>query len=185
MTTRAVTAAADTALRQPTVRPALLIEMQFSGGPVRLWTGLGDLTWNGNVFTGAGDLLAVSPIEETAEVASKGITLTLSGLPTSLVATLDGEAWQNRPARVWLALFDEDGVTMIDDPVPIMRGRMDQITHTEGETATVALTIESRLADLERPRIRRYTAADHEAEYPGDLAFAFVEDIANGVDISW
>jgi len=182
---REITAAADTALQRPTVLPAVLIALRFSGGWVRLWTGLGDLTWNGDVFTGAGDLLGLSTIEETAEVRSVGVTLTLSSLPASAIALLDGEAWQNREARIWLALFDADGTTMVEDPVPLLRGRMDQMTHSEGTTATVALSIESRLADLERARVRRYTDADQQDEHPGDRAFEFVEDMANGVDISW
>ncbi len=37
-----------------------------------------------------------------------------------------------------------------------------------------ALTCESRLVDLERAEVRRYTDADQQAEYPGDRFFEFV-----------
>ena len=41
---------------------------------------------------------------------------------------------------------------------------MDQMTiQDSGETATISLTVESRLITLERANVRRYTAKSHEA----------------------
>ena len=179
--TRAIDAATGEAVAAPVVRLALLVELQFASGPSRFWSGLGDFAWNGLTFAGVGDLLAVSAIEETAEVRSVATTLQLSGVPTSAIGLLgDDERWQNRVARLWLAVFEADGVTLSGEPVPLARSRMDQLTYEEGETATFTLTLESRLADLERPRIRRYTNADQQQLHPGDRGFEFVESVAAG-----
>jgi hypothetical protein len=179
--TRQIDAATGAAVVAPVVRLALLVELQFASGTSRLWSGLGDFAWNGVTFAGVGDLLGVSAIEETAEVRSVGTTLQLSGLPTSAIGMLaETERWQNRIARLWLAVFEADGITLAGEPVPLARARMDQLSYEEGETATFTLTLESRLADLERPRVRRYTNADQQAEYPGDRGFEFVESVAAG-----
>lgn len=184
--TREIDAITDAALAAPVVRLALLVDLDFASGRSRIWSGLGALSWGGNTWQGMGDLLAVSSIEETAEVRSVAVTLTLAGVPGSAVALLaDDERWQNREARIHLATFDADGVTMQGEPVQIMRGRMDQLGYSEGETATFTLTVESRLADLERPRIRRYTSADQQLIYPDDRGLEYVEDVANGVQVEW
>jgi len=185
--TRAIAAATDVALNRAEVRAALLIALDFASGPMRLFTGLGTISWAGTTYTGAGTLLGVSSIEETGEVRSTVTTLTLSGVPTTLIdlAQTEGEGWQGRRATIHLATFDETGRALEGEPVQLLAGRMDQLSYSEGETASFALTIESRLVDLERPRVRRYTDEDQQAEYPGDLAFAYVEDIAAGLEINW
>ena len=44
----------------------------------------------------------------------------------------------------------------------------------DGAEPRISLTCESRLVDLERAEVRRYTDADQQAEYPGDRFFEFV-----------
>ena len=44
----------------------------------------------------------------------------------------------------------------------------------DGAEPSVALACESRLVDLKRAEVRRYTDADQQAEYPGDRFFEFV-----------
>ena len=46
-----------------------------------------------------------------------------------------------------------------------------------GETLTISVSIESRLIDLERPRIWRYTSEDQKRVYPTDKGFDFVNDL--------
>ena len=62
----------------------------------------------------------------------------------------------------------------IADPIIIFRGRMDLMEISLGEEGVVRVRLENRLADWERPRVRRYTAEDQEAEHPGDLGFRFL-----------
>ncbi|MCK5385084.1 MAG: hypothetical protein KAJ29_05855 [Alphaproteobacteria bacterium] len=42
------------------------------------------------------------------------------------------------------------------------------------DTATVTLTAESRLRDLERPRTKRYTDADQQSRYHGDKGLEYI-----------
>ena len=60
----------------------------------------------------------------------------------------------------------------------IFVGYMDRMDIAEGpETSTMMLAAESKLINLERPRIRRYTSENQKALYSGDLAFDFINDL--------
>ena len=91
--------------------------------------------------------------------------------------------WRGQPARIWLALLSANG-GLLGDPIQVLSGRMDVMSWTEGETANITLTVESRLADLERARVRRYTDRDQEDEYPGDLGFQYVDSLQDTL-INW
>jgi hypothetical protein len=92
MTSRNLTSAMETAITQGRVRPVIFVEGSFaaSGSPdeefLRLWSGNGNFDWGGKSWGGAGALLRLSPIEETAEVKAVGFSVELSGLPQSTLA---------------------------------------------------------------------------------------------------
>jgi len=45
------------------------------------------------------------------------------------------------------------------------------------ETATIAISIESRLIDLERARTLRFTDQSQKSRFPNDRGLEFVEDL--------
>ena len=47
----------------------------------------------------------------------------------------------------------------------------------DGERASIAVTCENRLIDLNKPRIRRYTDADQRSEFANDSGFSFIESL--------
>jgi hypothetical protein len=61
---------------------------------------------------------------------------------------------------------------------------MDQMSIDLGETAAVTVRLENRMADWERPRVRRYTDEDQQRAYPGDLGFQFLTATVDK-DIVW
>lgn len=174
--TRGLSGAQATAVAAPELYAAVLVELDFAPEPMRLWAGIGDFVWGNRTFTGAGVLLGVGAPEERAEVSASGLTLSLSGIPTEVIGHALSVTWQGRAARIWIGLLTEAGA-LIGEPVQVLAGRMDVLTWEEGEDATVSLTVESRLVDLERPRARRYTDRDQQAEYPGDRAFEYVASL--------
>jgi hypothetical protein len=46
-----------------------------------------------------------------------------------------------------------------------------------GETSNISLTVESKLIELNRARVRRYTHESHQARHPDDTFFSFVADL--------
>ena len=166
------------------VPAALLVELDFANGPLRLWSGLGELTWNGRTFTGAGDLAGVGEIVFTTEQRATGFELTLSGVSTEMIAIARADQWKRRAAQVWLVVFDSARSTIIGEPISLGAARMDTLTHTRGATASFRLSIETEQLAQRRPRPRRYTDRDQQQAFPGDRAFEFVPSL-KGRRIKW
>lgn len=176
---RGITNALKTATEAKVVYPIALVSLAFPSGTLRFWTGYGELVWDGQTWYGAGDLGEVSEIEEAVEVAAKGSTLRLNGIPTDIGAASLTENYQGRAAIMYLGSMDASGA-LVADPYPILSGRMDQIEKQDGgKTATLSLTVENRLVDLYRNRERRLTHEDQQTDYPGDKGFEFVNSLQN------
>ncbi len=171
---RDLTAGMATEVTAELLRPIVLIKLAFDGGELNLWNGIDDLSWSGDTYSGAGDLLGISAIEETQELRAVSASLQLSGVPASIISTALAEDYQGRSCKIWLAALDDTGA-IVADPYLQFDGRMDVMRIEEGaDTAIITVSIESRLIDLERPRNRRYTDEDQQAEHPGDRFFEFV-----------
>lgn len=140
------------------------------------WSGLGNLSLDGNTYTGAGDLMGISEIRESSDIAAYGATLTLSGIPTNYIGLALAEPYQGRRATVKFGVI----VNGVKTAVPVFTGEMDQMNITmTPDSITIELDVESRLIDLQRARIRRYTDADQRQRFPNDAAFEFVTRLQN------
>lgn len=170
---RGLAAPALAAVQGEIVSRTMAAELDFPAGMVRYSGAPVDLVIGGSTFFGVGMLGGISVVEEAAELRSYGVTLSLSGIPRDLVAVALTQAYQGRRANVWEVPLGAENLP-IADPILIFRGRMDQMEIALGEEGTVRVRLENRLADWERPRVRRYTAEDQEREFPGDLAFRFL-----------
>lgn len=163
--------------------PVLFFEGEFGSGTLRLWTGVGDVTWDSQTWTGAGNLLAASAVTETVDLRAVGITVSLSGMPSSLISLALAEADQGLPGSVYLGFLDAAG-TIVADPYLSFEGRLDvpEIAD-QGDSCTISITYESRLIDLERPRARRYTAEDQRVTDAQDRGFDNVAALQDAVVI--
>lgn len=181
---RDVTAGFATALSEQSLRPILLFEGEFASGWVRVWSGLGELSWDGKVWTGMGSLISIGALEETSDVVASGTMISLSGVPLEMVGIAIEEARQGKPGRVWLGLLD-DTHSVIADPVQAFQGRLDVPEITDNaQSCTVTISYESRLIDLNTPRNWRYTHESQQALHPGDRGFEHVTTIQDK-EITW
>jgi hypothetical protein len=181
--TRVLDPAVATASGSPVIEVAIFVELDFVPDPLLLWSGLGTFVWNNRTFFGTGTLMTIGSAEETTETRAVSVAVGLSGVPTDLISAAENTGWRGQPANIWLALLNPQG-GILGDPVLVMSGRLDVLSWKEGVTAEITMTIESRLADLERARVRRYTDRDQEDEYPGDLGFQYVESLQDTI-IQW
>lgn len=201
------------ALDDEVIYPFFAIEMLFDGDQVlRLWTGQGTLTYNGLDWYGTGNLLTFNTIEETSEIAAKGATVTLSGVPSEVISLALTEPYQGRKANIYFGMFTYVDQYSVDQYEPdlildfssdyyavsqegdayvmqtltqIFSGYMDQMNIEEGsDTSTVTLTIENKLIDLEKPRTARFTSSWQKYIFPNDLGLDFVEDLQDK-EIFW
>lgn len=174
---RSLTSAMESAVTADLVRPITLVQCAFDTGNLNLWSGIGDLTVSGVDYVGAGSLLSIGEIAETSELSANGITVTLSGVTSPLLSKARDEDYQGRELKVLLGAMDAaNGV--ISDPVVVFSGFMDtMVINDGGETATIQVTVENRLIEFERTRVRRYTAEDQKIDFPTDKGLEFVAEM--------
>ena len=182
---RSMTAAMVAEVTSASLQPILLVKLGFDAGDLNLWTGIGDLLFSGDTYTGAGDLLAFSVIEESDELRAVGLTGALSGMPSSLIAIALAEDYMGRPVTVWFGVLDSTGA-LVSSPVKVFAGLIDTMPIEDaGETATIQVQAENRLVRLEESRSRRYTPEDQAIDFAGDLGLDFVVALNDGREIVW
>ena len=186
------------ALEDDVIYPFTAVELQFDGGNVvRLWTGVGTLVYGGNSWTGAGELLDISSIEETSDISAKGATVTLSGVPSSVLSLALSEPYQGRVGKIYLGLFMigklekesgdyillQDGTrieleTQETSLTEVFSGFMDRMTIDEqAESSTIGLSLENKLVTLERPRTARYSHEFQRTVDSSDKGLEYVESL--------
>jgi hypothetical protein len=180
------------------VYPFFAVELQFDDNPIRMWTGQGTLVLpDATQWVGLGQLLDISSIEETSEMAVKGATISLSGIPSNLLSLALSEPYQGRVAKIYFGtlssgniLLESGSYILLQDGSRIevetgergfnelFSGYMDQMNIEEsGDTSTIQLAVENKLIDLERARVARYTSGYQKSIYPLDLGMDFIEDL--------
>lgn len=183
------------------VQPAYLAELFFDSGTLRLWSGYGELEWNGNTYFGGGNLIGLSPIEETQDIQAKGVTATLNGIPSNIVALVLSERSRGRKFSLYLATVsassrvateDEPGLVELENgdgfillenniisaPYRFFKGLMDVIEITDnGTNSEIRLTIENALIVGRRNKVRRYTKEDQKIRYPNDDGLNFINQL--------
>jgi hypothetical protein len=180
---RTLDPAVITELTSSRVQVAFLAKLAFDSGTVRAWSGIGDLVFGGETYLGVGYLGEVSAFAESQAIVANGATLRLSGIPSSMLSVALTDNCQGRAAELRLGVFTAASV-LIDAPL-LFKARMDAMMIDEGaDTSTITLNIESQLADLKRPRVRRFNNADQQELYPGDRAFEYLEALQNA-EILW
>lgn len=178
------------------LRPALFLEIEFLTETVWLWNGFGTMTPGGpavdpnssfpygQTFLGMGWMGEVRSVPQVADVVAQGLNLTLSGIPAELVSDAINAVRQNSIATLWLGCLDSNN-GVIGDPVQIFQGSLDVPTLSEGaETATISISCENPLIDLNRPPNRRFTDVDQQFMYNGDLGF-FQVQLLQDYNFTW
>jgi len=193
-------------LESDVVYPFFAVELQFDGAnTLRMWTGQGTLVLqDGTQWVGAGSILDISAIEETAEMSVKGATITISGLSSEALSLALSEPYQGRVCNIYFGTFSSGAILqesgsfiLLQDGSKILiestkkgfnqmfSGYMDQMNIVDaGDTATIELMVENRLIDLERVRVARFTSGYQKSIYPNDRGLDFVEDLQDK-NIAW
>jgi hypothetical protein len=187
-------------LSDDVIHPFFAIELFFDTSTLRFWSGVGELDFGDNTYTGSGNMIAVSAIDETSDISAQGARLTLSGLPSEMISLAINEPYQGRKCFIYFGTLDVTGDRLTqqnghlilnqdnsailgegdfrDTITQIFSGYIDQMNIDEGpETSQISVAVESRLIDLQRPRNRRYTDANQKSRFPNDKGFEFVESL--------
>jgi len=185
-------------IEEDVVYPFFATELRFSSNIVRMWTGQGTLVLeDGTEWIGLGQLLDISSIEETSEMAVKGASISLSGIPSELLSLALSEPYQGRVAKIYFGTFQQGSILQETANYILLEGGgrinlesvshgfnelfsgyMDQMNIEEGgDTSTIQMNVENKLIDLERARVARYTSGYQKSVYLNDLGMDFIEDL--------
>jgi len=129
--------------------------------PVRVWTGWGQITFDGRTFEPIGDRGLVQVAGGALGGSAQGVSLNLSGIEPEVMQLLDASDAQNAPATLWRLIFSGDGETLLDAHV-WSRGRLDQLIREEdiGGTAALKAQVETPAKGLGRRGGRLRSDAD-------------------------
>ena len=172
---RDISAGMVTEVQATVVTLAYLVKLAFPAfGDVNLWTGIRPIIFNGDTYSGVGDLLGVSDITEEGGLKAASVTFTLSGIPSANLSLALTENVQDRLAKAWLAMFDSSDA-IITSPIPIFVGRMSTMDIVEkADTSTISVVAENILTLLNRASNRRWTDEDQQIDFPNDTFLKFV-----------
>ena len=190
------------AITSTDIEPFFAFKLAFDSTTLFLYTGIGDLTIGSDTYTGVGSLLSFTNVEESADIGAKSVSISLSGIPSSNLSLALNTPYQGREVtilfgirdanRVFLANEDGDLVltennklidvtpstTNPDATSTLFVGYIDQMDITEGtETSTITVKLESKLLELERTRVLRYTSPIQKSLFAGDKGFDFVDQL--------
>lgn len=163
----------------------ILLDPAGAEVPIRRWTGLGDLVWGGKTWSGAGDLIRVGGVpsgvgEEPAD------TNVAFGADAAMIAMAQSHRTQGRVFRVWRGWLAEDGSLIA--PVMIGSYLLDDINlRLDGQSREMRVNLRDRLAELDRPRMLRWTPEQQALIDPTDTGLdqisqmdALTIDVARG-----
>ena len=172
MTARNLGAGFSTAITGAHVNLFPLVEFGFASGTQYLCGLDFAVTWSGNTYLPALGLLGIEPIRETAD-SFEGLKVTISGVSSTTLGSVLSERMQGRTLTLRMAVLDGAGALQVDSNV--WSGLMDTPVITDGrDAATVTIVAEHRMATWDRPRTKRYTDAQLQADFPGDLGLQYI-----------
>jgi hypothetical protein len=166
------------------LQPVILFKAEFDSGDVLLWTGIGEIDYDGDTYTGAGNLIGVSSIDETTGIEARGASFNLSGANSAILSLALTEDYQGRAITAFFGVLDTT-LSLVSDPIILFKGIMDVIRLDDsGNVATITVAAENRLIDLLRTKTRRYTEQDQKAEFSGDTGCDFVVGLQEK-EVTW
>lgn len=187
--TRFVNSTAQTAADAPHAVYAILVQLDFASGFVRMFNGVGTLVFNGNTYSGIGIYGSAGTIGESVQLRpSNPVLLTLSGVPDSVTPLLADAAtnradFYGRSCRIDIALFDSNRKIMTPIENAVWEGRMDAITVSRGDHS-VQLSCEDRMVIWDKSIGYLFTTEYQSTLYPSDTFFSQVPFLANQ-QITW
>lgn len=150
-----------------------------------------DITYDGLVYTGLGNLLSVSSTASELRTSSNQVTVTISGIPTTSMRQVIESQFKTANIRIWRGFFAQSGDWIASEllpanPVGKFKGFVNSISYFEDwdsvsrrATNTIQLDCQSYIDILAKKRSGRQTNPRSMREfYPTDTSFDRVPTIA-------
>jgi hypothetical protein len=179
-----LSAAAKTALQDGTAVVAFLLELEFTTGTERYWSGVFPLSYDSQTWQPTGGIGRIGEQESSEDFRANKFTVEVAGVPASEIkaGTLRAANYKGQNARFIWALVQGDSV-LWSAPQYFKIDSLDyQLSGTE---AGARITMEHETLYAARESVKIYSDAQQQADYPGDLAFEFLAYLSSGVEVRW
>lgn len=173
------TEAQQAALEKPKATVAYFLELQFAAVTIRICSYSNTFSWNGYDWIGLGLIGNISPVDESAGVASSAMTfgLNVSDVSMHAIAVSDVENYRGRKAKLYFCPLTENGAP-IDTPEICWRGIMDTMAAgADGEAGQITLKCETSAYGIKRRQSMRLNAAQQKQRHPTDTGFDYLNDL--------
>ena len=161
----------------------VFIKLAFPSGTVSLHNGVGTHSFGGDDYLGVGGFGSIDVLEDTLDLVSKPISLTLSSITQEIIDAVLADDVFGRDADVFLGALD-DGYQLIGTPDNWFSGHMETVQLIMGEEDGIKIRLQSRASRLRLRNNKRYTLEDHQVDYPGDRFFEFLSALQDA-QVSW
>jgi hypothetical protein len=161
----------------------LAVDFDFPSGRIRLWTGWGDITINGNTFTGVGTLGEVSATPDRSQLVAERKSYKLSGVDPSLVPESDIDDCFGRSVIEYFGFLTESG-QLVATPEINWEGRIDGINRLDSAEPYIQVQAENRMVLLDRPNGWRYTHEHQQQFFAGDDGLKLIPSTITA-EITW
>lgn len=168
-----------TAFTSTSVKPVFLIEIHWGGTSYdRLTTAGSTLTYDGDSYIDAGDMLSIASVNENGDLGASGITIQLTASNATTLGYARNFNFQGKITTVYLGALDSSDNLI--DVIPYFIGYNDSVTISQTlNTSVISLKLENKLVRLRKKNIRRYTEEDQRKFTNSSTAFEFVTYIAD------
>lgn len=168
----------QTELEKPVTRVIYFVEFQFSGGTQRISTFNQPIDWGGYTWSGLGQLVDISNVEEQEGTDPNAITINLISRSDWLAVAIGPvEEYRGLPALIYMAPMDETFV-LVGTPALAWRGAMDTVfIGISGKDGNVQIKCETAAYQFKRRPTYRLNAAQHKKVYPNDTGFDYLNNL--------
>jgi len=148
-----------------------------------------DIVYDSKTFLAQGIFLSITSASETSEVSITNITITLSALDPTTVATFAVSSIINKDVIIHRTLIDQTDNSVIDDstgdgPILIFQGRVAGYQIKDAvKTAGLSIQVDSLFSNFEKINCRRSNLKNFQREYPADFSMEYSHEAVK--DIRW
>ena len=182
-----MTVTTDAAWNATAAAPALavmyLIELAFTTSLLRVTNWPTNVTALGFQWLGLGVVSEVGELRESEDGQYQKLTVGLTQVQSSYLALALGsaETYQDKSAKIWVAIADANTLQIAGAPVLRFAGVMDMVRiERDGESniGKVLLDLQAGAYNVRsNPAALRMNQAQHSARRPGETGFRYITDL--------
>lgn len=144
--------------------------------PAGFWDDIGDVELDGRVYHGSGGVIAVSSLSAGGDLTIPGLSITLSGIDTTVNLLVRGKSIGQAPVSVRIGMFDVASHVLIPPLFPLFIGYIDDCTISTpeaGGNGEIVFTCESTSRALTRRATGTRSDATQKQRDPTDGLYLY------------